>query len=261
MILDDIVAFKEKQLKEIKQKVTMEQIIELSLKRDINTIRDFKGALNKEKISIISEIKKASPSRGIIKEDFDVEKIAKVYEEIDIDAVSVLTETEFFKGSPENINIAKKVCSKPMLRKDFVIDEYQVYEAKAIGGDGILLIAAILKNDLKRFYDLAKSIGLHPLVEVHNKEELGLALDADCDIIGINNRDLKTFKENLKTTESLIKYIPKDKIVVSESSIKTPEDIVYLKGLGVKAVLIGETFMRKIEDRNSLDLFIEQSKK
>lgn len=245
MILDDIVAYKRIQIEKEK---SIKSIKEYSIDFHSMSVRDFKKALSGEDISIIAEIKKASPSKGIIKEDFDPVKIAKVYEEINIDAVSVLTEEQFFKGKDEYIAKVKQVNSKPILRKDFIIDEYQVFQAKAIGADAILLIASILGSDIKRFYSFAKEIGLHCLTEVHNEKELDGALCAGCDIIGINNRNLRDFTVDLKTTEKLIRYIPKNTIVVSESGIKTSEDIRQLRALGVNAVLIGETFMNNIEN-------------
>ena len=257
MILDDIVAYKRIQIEKEKE---IKSIKEYSIDFHSMPVRDFKKALSKENISIIAEIKKASPSKGIIKEDFDPVKIAKVYEEINIDAVSILTEKQFFKGKDEYIAKAKQVNSKPMLRKDFIIDEYQVFQAKAIGADAILLIASILGNNIKRFYSLAKEIGLHCLTEVHNEKEMDTALCAGCDIIGINNRDLRYFTLDLKTTEKLIRYIPKNTIVVSESGIKTSEDIRYLRALGVNAVLIGETFMRNIENIGEIENFILKAK-
>lgn len=257
MILDDIVAYKRMQIEKEKE---IKSIKEYSINSQHMPIRDFKRALRKESISIIAEIKKASPSKGIIKEDFDPVKIAKVYEEIDIDAVSVLTEKQFFKGNDEYIEIVKKVNSKPILRKDFIIDEYQIFQAKAIGADAVLLIASILENNIKKFYNLAKELGLYCLTEVHNEKELDSALSAGCDIVGINNRDLRDFTVDLKTTEKLIKHIPKDTIVVSESGIKTSEDIKYLRSLGVNAVLIGETFIRNIEDIQEVRDFILKAK-
>lgn len=245
MILDDIVAYKIKQIEEEKREMPLKEFEDKI--QDIVT-RDFKAALNKPGINIISEIKKASPSKGIIKPDFDPVAIAKVYEQISIDAISVLTEKKFFMGSDEYIAQVKGVTSKPVLRKDFIVDEYQIFQAKKIGADAILLIVAVLGKRLKDFYKLAKELGLNCLIEVHSREELEIALEAEGEIIGVNNRDLRDFTVDLKTTEKFMKYMPKEDIVVSESGIKTPEDILYLKSIGVNAVLIGETFMRNIED-------------
>ncbi|AGY77907.1 indole-3-glycerol phosphate synthase TrpC [Clostridium autoethanogenum] len=257
MILDEIVKAKRPQLELEKQNMPLTKIIEGCSGK---VTRDFKKVLGKEEISIIAEIKKASPSKGIIVEDFDPVSIAKIYESIDIDAVSVLTEKNFFKGSDKYISKVKGVNSKPILRKDFIIDTYQIYQSKFIGADAILLITAILKDKLKDYYNLAQSIGLQCLVEVHDEEELEIALEAGCSIVGINNRNLKDFTEDLKNTERIIKKIPEKVLVVSESAIKAPEDIRYLNGLGVNAVLIGETFMRNIKDEYKLREFIKQSK-
>ncbi|MFT8314962.1 MAG: indole-3-glycerol phosphate synthase TrpC [Clostridium sp.] len=257
MILDDIVAYKTKQIEEEKRELPLKEFE--NKVQDIVT-RDFKAALNKPGINIISEIKKASPSKGIIKPDFDPVAIAKVYEQISIDAISVLTEKKFFMGSDEYIAQVKGVTSKPVLRKDFIVDEYQIFQAKNIGADAILLIVAVLGKKLKSFYKLAKELGLNCLIEVHSREELEIALDAEGEIIGVNNRDLRDFTVDLKTTEKFMKYIPKETIIVSESGIKTPEDILYLKSIGVNAVLIGETFMRNIEDVQAVEDFILKAK-
>lgn len=253
MILDDIVANKKIQIEEEKKIKSLKEYYDDLKDREI---RNFKEALNKNGIAIIAEIKKASPSKGIIKEDFDPVKIGEIYEKINIDAVSILTERKFFKGKDEYVNKVRFINSKPILRKDFIIDEYQVVQARAIGADAILLIAAILGDNIKKYYDLAKELGLYCLTEVHNEKELDKALCAGCNIIGINNRDLKDFTVNLEVTEKLIKYIPKDNIVVSESGIKNSQDIRYLRSLGVNAVLIGETFMRNIDDLEKVKDFI-----
>lgn len=256
MILEDIVAYKRIQIEKEKELKPIDDFF-INLQQPI---RNFKKVLSKEDISIIAEIKKASPSKGIIKEDFDLVKIAKVYDEINIDAVSVITEKQFFKGKDEYIAKAKQVNSKPILRKDFILDEYQIFQAKALGADAVLLIAAVLGSNIKKFYSIAKELELQCLTEVHNEVELDTALAAECDVIGINNRDLRDFTVDLKTTEKLIKYIPKNTIVVSESGVKTPEDIKYLRSLGVNAVLIGETFMRNIENVEQIQDFLFKSK-
>jgi len=257
MMLDDIVAYKKTQIEKEKGINPLNNY--LPYLQNMN-VRDFKAAISKDNISIIAEIKRASPSKGLIKEDFDPVKIAEVYENADIDAVSVLTENKFFMGKDEYIAEAKKVNSKPILRKDFVIDEYQIFQAKAIGADSVLLIASILGKEIRKFYSLTRELGLSALAEVHNEWEIDEALNSGCDIIGINNRDLRDFTVSLKTTEKLIKYIPKDIIVVSESGVKTLGDIKYLKNLGVNAVLIGETFMRNIENIDEIEKFIYESK-
>lgn len=257
MILDDIVAYKVKQLEEEKRLKPINEY-EKSI-QNIKT-RDFKAAISKSGINIIAEIKKASPSKGIIKLDFNPLEIAEIYEKINIDAISVLTEKHFFMGSDGYIKLVKGAASKPVLRKDFIIDEYQLFQAKYIGADAVLLIAAILGKKLRSLYALAKELGLQCLVEVHNREELEMALEADADIVGINNRDLRDFTVDLMHTEQLLKYIPNGKVIVSESGIKTSKDILYLKSIGVNAVLIGETFMRNINNLQAVERFISEAK-
>ena len=257
MILDDIVAYKKIQIEKEKGINPLKNY--LPYMQGMN-VRNFKEAINKDNIAVIAEIKRASPSKGIIKKDFDSVKPAKVYENLDLDAITVLTQKKIFMGKDEYIMQAKQVNSKPVLRKDFIIDEYQIFQAKAIGADAVLLIAAIVGKEIRKFYALARELGLSVLTEVHNERELDAVLASGCDIIGINNRDLRDFTISLKTTERLIKYIPEDIVVVSESGIKTPEDIIYLKSLGVNAVLIGETFMRYIDNTEIIKKFILESK-
>jgi len=257
VILDDIIADKRLQLQREKEFRPLESF----WKEIVDTpVRDFRDALNKKNISIIAEVKKASPSKGIIREAFEPASIAKVYRETGMDAVSVLTERRFFQGQDEYIAAVKKVNSSPVLRKDFIIDEYQLYQSRAIGADAVLLIAAILEGNLKSYYEKARALGLFCLVEVHTEKELYTALGSGCDIIGINNRNLKTFNVDLRTTEELIRNIPRGIIIVSESGIKSPQDVKYLRALGVNAVLIGEFLMRKIDDAESIREFAAEAK-
>lgn len=242
-ILKEIIENKKKEVAKSKKNLYIE-----ILKERVNTLpptKDFKKSLYSKDLSIIAEVKKASPSKGVIKKNFNPVKIAKIYERGKVDAISVLTDTKYFKGSLSYLKRIRKMVFVPILRKDFIIDEYQIYESRYYGADAVLLIVSILtESELKYFIKLAKKINMDCLVEVHNKGQVKKALKCNAEIFGINNRDLRTFRTNLKTTENLIKYIPNDKIVVSESGIKTKEDIKYLKSLGVDAVLIGETFMR-----------------
>lgn len=195
-------------------------------------------------INLIAEIKKASPSRGIIRGDFHPAKIAVTYQANGASAISVLTDERFFEGRLEYIRTVKEHTTLPVLRKDFIIDEYQVYESAAAGADAILLIAEILsRQEMKGFYDLASSLGLDVLLEAHTEEDVEKALATGGPIIGINNRDLHVFKVDLAVTQKLIRMIPANRVKVSESGIKTHEDIMFLKSIGVNAVLIGETFM------------------
>ncbi len=228
-----------------------------ALKRQAQTLPfgDFifeKTLRQKGDIKIIAEVKKASPSKGLICEEFDPKYIALQYKMAGVDCISVLTEPYFFMGKNEYIELVKKNSNKPILRKDFIIDVAQIYEAKLIGADCVLLICAILdKEKLKHFLDVANSLGLSALVEAHNEYEIELALCAGAKIIGVNNRDLKTFEVDFNNTLKLKKLVQNDAVFVSESGIKTREDILILEKAGVDAVLIGETFMRA---QNKIDM-------
>lgn len=195
-------------------------------------------------MNLIAELKKASPSMGIIRGDFNPTKIALTCQANGASALSVLTDERFFEG---NIKILKELKSRvtlPLLRKDFIVDEYQIYESLYHGADAILLIAQILTEaELGKFYRIAKDLGMDVMLEVHNEEDLEKALKTGASIIGINNRDLSTFKVDISTTQRLVRLIPGNKIKVSESGIKTYEDVMFLKSLGINAVLIGEAFM------------------
>jgi len=195
-------------------------------------------------INLIAEIKRASPSKGILRGDFNPVKIAMTYQANGASAISVLTDERFFEGKLEYIAKAKEAVSLPILRKDFFIDEYQIYETVAAGADAILLIADILSvAEMTRFCDLASSLGFDVMVEIHNEEDLEKALSTNAAIIGINNRDLHSFRVDISTTQKLARLIPQNKVIVSESGIKSYEDVMFLKSLGVNAVLIGEAFM------------------
>lgn len=251
MILDDIIAKKkirvDKRKKEIPITELEKQALEkVKVERESNYVNPFKSALKKEGLSVIGEFKKASPSKGVIVENFDIKEILNYYTILGVDVFSILTEEDFFLGCDEYLKEIRRISHTPILRKDFIIDFYQIYEAKVLGADGILLIVSALGERLGDFYNEAKRFDLEPLVEVHNKEELDLALKYDCDIIGINNRNLKTFNVTLDTTKELIESIPKDKITVAESGIMSIEDLEMIRGFGTDAVLIGELFMRNI---------------
>ncbi|MCI5891918.1 MAG: indole-3-glycerol phosphate synthase TrpC [Clostridiales bacterium] len=249
-ILEKIVNKKKIYLENLKQKVsykTLRENVEKSY--GSRTVINFYNALKDyEKISIIAEVKKASPSKGLIRPDMNHIQVAQEYLKSDVQAMSVLTETDFFLGQPEFLSDIRKISNIPLLRKDFVIDDYQIYEAYLLGADAVLLIAAILDDKtLSEFKNTAESLGLKCLVEVHDSEELKRVLDIGADIVGVNNRNLKTFDVDLHTTEKLIEALSDrdNKTVVSESGIKNGSDLKYLDSLGVDAVLIGETFMRQ----------------
>jgi indole-3-glycerol phosphate synthase len=199
-------------------------------------------------VNLIAEIKKASPSKGILRGDFNPAKIAVTYQAHGASAVSVLTDERFFEGKLEYIKLVKDNISLPVLRKDFIIDEYQIYESVAAGADAILLIADLLSaNEMVGFCELAASLGLDVMLEVHNEEDVEKALATGGSIIGINNRDLHTFKVDLGVTQKLIRLLPQNKVKVSESGIKSYEDVMFLKSIGVNAVLIGEAFMESTD--------------
>ncbi len=254
-ILDEIVSKKKERLGIAKHGVPLKGI--KSMIADAKKPRDFRSAIKRnpdERIKLIAEIKKASPSKGVIREDFDPVEIASIYEK-KADAISILTEQDFFQGRLEFIPSIKNTITKPLLRKDFIFDEYQIYESRVNEADAILLIAAILsKNQAEEYLHLARELGLSVLFEVHDLKELETALSVNADIIGINNRDLKTLKIDFNTTYIIKKEVPSDKIVVSESGIKTRDDILRLESAGIDAVLIGTSFMeardigKKIEE-------------
>lgn len=201
--------------------------------------------INSGQAAVIAEIKKASPSKGVIRENFIPAEIATSYENGGAACLSVLTDVDFFQGSDAYLQQAREVCALPVLRKEFIIDPYQVYEARGMGADCILLIVACLSDEqLKELSDLALSLEMDVLVEVHDEEELKRALPLDLPMIGINNRNLRTFETTLQTTLDLLKLIPDDVIVVTESGIHTKEDVGLMRENNVNAFLVGEAFMR-----------------
>jgi indole-3-glycerol phosphate synthase len=256
MILDEIIACKQQQLKDEMGKKPLsaleDEIKDMGLPRSLE-----KALTGKKGIKIIAEIKKASPSRGVIKPDLDPAFTAVQYEKGGADAISVLTEKKFFLGDDSFLKIVKDIASCPVLRKDFIINEYQIYQAKALGADALLLIVAVLGEKTGYFYKKARSLGLDCLVEVHDERELDAALDAGARIIGINNRNLKDFSVDLKTCERLIGRIPEGIIKISESGIKTANDVRYLKSVGVDGILVGETLMKSKDVCRDLAAFKE----
>ena len=212
--------------------------------------RDFVGAIRAKiaagQSAVIAEIKKASPSKGVIREDFRPAEIAATYAAHGAACLSVLTDTQYFQGCPDYLKQARAACSIPVLRKDFMIDPYQVYEARAMGADCILLIAAALTLPrMRELETIAHDLGMAVLVEVHNGEELDLALQLDTPLVGINNRNLRTFEVTLDTTLGLLARIPQDRIVVTESGIFTPDDVALMRRNHVHTFLVGEAFMRQ----------------
>lgn len=245
MILDQILKDKKQELEIARQRTTLDRIEKLALEQT-GTI-DLAARLRSDRVQLIAEVKKASPSRGIICRDFDPIKIAKTYADNRAAAISVLTETKYFLGSLNyliNINNTLGSNRPPLLRKDFIFDPYQIYESRTFGADALLLIAAILDTALlKQLLGLSHDLKMKCLVEVHNEKEIESALESGAEIIGINNRDLQTFKTDLETTARLSRLIPKDRIVVSESGIKDRSDMEKLKSWNVNAALIGESLV------------------
>jgi len=245
MILDEIVESNRAELESKKRRVPLADMRRLAEKQP--EPKDFAAALKGERIRLIAEVKKASPSKGLIRADFRPVDIARTYAANGAAAISVLTEEKYFQGSLEYLKDIRQALGDgrpPLLRKDFIFDTYQVCEARAYGADAVLLIVAILgKGKLKELLALGRELGLGCLVEVHSEAELETALESGAEVIGINNRDLTTFEVSLETTRRLKPLIPAGKTVVSESGIKTREDITMLEKLGIDAVLIGESLM------------------
>jgi len=243
MILDDIVAYKKTELAAQKQRVSLQQLQDMPLfyatPQPFNkTLREWSGR------TIIAEVKKASPSKGVIRADFKPLSLAKTYEANGAAAISVLTESQFFQGSLDYLRLICEHVRRPLLRKDFLFDPYQVYEARAFGASAILLIVAILSNaQLNELAALAHSLGLDCLVEVHDEAELERALACGAVLLGVNNRDLRTFHTTIETSERLVRLMPPGTTMVSESGLSRSEQLTRLESLGVKAFLIGETFM------------------
>lgn len=245
MILDYIVADKIPEVEKSKRELPPDELKKLAAGQPPPV--SFASALKGDGINLIAEVKKASPSRGVIRADFNPVEIALTYADNGASAISVLTDNKYFQGSLEYLKEIRKALGGrpvPLLRKDFVLDEYQVYESRANGADAILLIVAIMdKGKLKNLLGISRSLGMDCLVEVHNEAELETAVKSGAGIIGVNNRDLRTFEVDLDTTGKLRSLIPPDRIVVSESGIRSGEDMNKLKGWNVDAVLIGETLM------------------
>ena len=244
-VLNDIVMRTLERIDAKKKIMPTDRIAEIAKGYGRSVSFPFERALKGDDIAFICEIKKASPSKGIIAEDLDHRRTAMEYHAAGAAAISVLTEPFFFHGNDDHLREVANTVPIPVLRKDFVVDEYMIYEAKILGADAVLLICAILDDDLLiRCVNIAHKLGLSALVEVHDENEVSSALDAGARIIGVNNRDLRTFGTDIGISGRLRPLIPKDKIFVSESGIRTAEDVNELRKMGADAVLIGETLMK-----------------
>jgi indole-3-glycerol phosphate synthase len=228
----------------------------------LGPFRGFRKALISGVFGFIGEVKKASPSAGVIAEHFDPARIALIYDEAGANCISVLTDEKFFQGHLDYLALIRNKVSRPLLRKDFTINEVQVYQAALAGADSVLLIVAALTDDeLKRFKTVADEIGIDCLVEVHDETELNRALDVGADFIGINNRNLATFEVDLKVTEGLAGKVPGNCTIISESGIRTADDIRRVIGAGVHGALIGEALMRAGDPRALLESFLAIAQK
>jgi len=247
VILDEIINFKKIEVKEKKRQAPV-----AGLEKKLKNVPAPRGFLNKSnKIQLIAELKKASPSRGILRADFEPAKLALACADAGAGALSVLTDQKFFQGSNEYMKSVVEAVSIPVLKKDFVIDEYQIVEGRAYGASAVLLLVSVLSTEmLERFIGLCRDLGMGALVEAYNEEEIKRALDAGAKTIGINNRDLKTFKVDIENTACLAEKIPEDKIIVGESGIKTRDDMLYLQKAGVDAALVGESIMTAEQPEN-----------
>lgn len=273
MILDTIARSAGKRVEQRKQVKSLEQMMKAAcecreregikgdaikragIKREdgTNEVHPFKAALSKPGVSFICEVKKASPSKGLIAPDFPYVEIARQYQEAGADAVSVLTEPEFFLGADRYLEEIHREIELPLLRKDFIVDEYQIYEAKVLGASAVLLICSLMDMEkLKRYMGICGSLGLSSLAEAHTDREVAMAAEAGSDIIGINNRNLETFEVDFTNALRLRKLVDRGTIFVAESGIRTPEDIELLAENQVDAVLVGETLMRAPDKKRAL---------
>ena len=249
-ILKKILARKHEEIAERSAQVSIPQLIEKA--KTASAPRGFAAAIAAKiaagQSGVIAEIKKASPSKGVIREDFDPAAIAQSYEKGGACCLSVLTDVDFFQGADEYLKMARSASTLPVIRKDFIIDEYQIYEARAMGADCILLIVSALSEEqLNQLHEVARSLGMDVLIEVHDGAELDIALKLDNPMVGINNRNLHSFEVSLENTYQLLSKIPDDKIVITESGIHSPADVAAMRQHNVNAFLVGEAFMRSEE--------------
>lgn len=249
-ILKKIIVRKQQEIIERKQNTSQGRLMEQALEAlMISPVRGFVNSmqqrLDSKQAAVIAEIKKASPSKGVIREDFNPADIAKSYAAGGASCLSVLTDIDFFQGANEYLKQARAACQLPVIRKDFIVDTYQVYEARAMGADCILLIVAVLSDEqMAMLYQLALDLRMDVLIEVHDKTELNRALPFGATLVGINNRNLRNFETSLNTTIDLLEHIPDDRIVVTESGIRNAADVTRMREHNVNAFLVGETFMR-----------------
>lgn len=260
MILDELAKYAAERVKKAKEQKSLEQIKEEAYALPKGSFR-FEKALRGKEMSFICEVKKASPSKGIISEEFPYLEIAKSYEKSGADCISVLTEPKWFLGSDEIFCQIRQEVSLPMIRKDFTVDEYQIYEAKVMGADAVLLICALLDTDtIRKYLEICDTLGISALVETHDEEEIASAVAAGARLIGVNNRNLKDFSVNFENAKRLREKIPKEAVFVAESGVKGEKDVRSLCGIGADAVLMGEALMRAEYPEEKLRSFRQATK-
>lgn len=255
-ILDQLAEYSRLRVAEDKKKISLEEMKNIAIQTKNEKLYDFafEKAFKKDGLSFICECKKASPSKGLIEPDFRYLEIAREYEKAGADCISVLTEPKWFLGSDEYLKEIAKTVSIPCIRKDFTVDEYQIYQAKTLGAAAVLLICSILSEvQLGEYIKICDSLGISALVEIHNEKEAGMAVRAGARIIGVNNRNLKDFTVDTANSRKLRDLIPDDIIFVSESGVKSTDDIRVIREIGADAVLIGETLMRADDKKAKLD--------
>lgn len=253
MILDEIIKNKKKEVARLKVDKPLALLKKAVLKLRKNKPR-FAAALKKgREVAVIAEMKRRSPSKGLLRKNFDPIRIAKAYKAGGARALSVLTDEKYFGGSSKDLTQVRKATNLPILRKDFTVDEYQIYESKLLGADAILLIAAVLSPSvLKRFSRLAKKLGMDALIEIHTAGEFKKVSSLRPALLGINNRNLKNFHVDIRTTQKIAKLSPKKSLLISESGIKDHGDLMFMERLGVQAVLVGESLMKKPDLKKAL---------
>lgn len=260
-ILDTIAAYARERVAADKEKLPLEELKSLCRESKTADGAAFLSALQKAGMSFICEVKKASPSKGVISEDFPYLDIAQEYESAGADAISCLTEPKWFLGSDAIFQAIRQKVSTPMIRKDFTVDEYQIYQAKLMGADAVLLICALLNTQtIARYLDIAHSLGLAALVEAHDESEIRSAVSAGANIIGVNNRNLKDFSVDFSNAARLRDLIPPERVYVAESGVSSPEDVAALKRIGADAVLMGEVLMRSKDKKAMLQAMREAAR-
>ncbi len=259
-ILDQILSEKQNELRVAQAQTGLLAQVEQAA-RHAPRPRDFKAALQRSTVALIAEVKKASPSKGLLVKDFNPVRIARTYEENGASAISVLTDVKFFQGSLDDLRAVRKSVRLPVLRKDFIIDAHQIYEARAAGADATLLIVMALEDaQLRDLYSLITELGMAALVEVHNEAELVRALAVGATLIGVNNRDLRTFHEDLNTTARVAALVPSDITLVAESAIRSAEDVQRMGTYGARAVLVGEGLAKAKNMAGEVRLYSSQQR-